>query len=116
LTTLINSLESTLSVAKTTSRTTLNASLGVYAVATDNIKKTADKITATFNGFVEKGTEVEPKLKQQVAKLTDKLITLDDIKVKAQSLSARITGVNGKQLDELDAKLENMTILLAEKR
>ena len=73
-------------------------------------------ITTTFNGFVEKGTEVEPKLKQQVAKLTEKRVTLEDLKVKAQSISARITGVNGKQLDELDAKLENITTLLAEKK
>lgn len=116
MTTLINSLEKTLSVAKNTSRTSLSASFGLYAVATDNINKAADKITATFNGFVEKGTEVEPKLKQQVSKLTDKRVTLDDLKVKAQSISAKITRANSKQLDELDAKLENLVMLLAEKK
>jgi len=116
MTTLINSLENTLSVAKTTSRNTLSASFGVYAVATDNIKKAADKITATFNGLVEKGTEVEPKLKQQVSKLTEKRVTLDDLKVKSQSISTKITGVNSKQLDELDAKLDHLTALLAGKK
>jgi hypothetical protein len=114
MTTLINSLESTLSVAKTTSCTTLNAGLGVYAVTTGSIKKVADKITATFNRLVEKGTEIEPKLKQQVATLTDKRVTLNDLKVKVQSISARITGVNSKQLDKLDAKLDNLITLLAE--
>lgn len=110
---LLNTLETVFNTAKTSSHTAITLGFGLYATAVDAAKTASDKISATFNTLVEKGNEVEPKVKEQISQLTGKPITFTDtfgdIEAKAQSITARITGIDNGQLERMEAKLDAMT-------
>ncbi len=115
---LLNTLETVLNTAKTSSHTAVTLGFGIYATAIDAAKTASDKITTTFNALVEKGNEVEPKVKEQLSQLTGKPTALTDtfgnIEEKAKSITARITGVDNNQLDRLESKLDALTKTLQE--
>lgn len=110
---LLNTLESVFNTAKTSSHTVITLGFGLYATAVDAAKAASDKISTTFDALVEKGNEVEPKVKEQISQLTGNPITISDtfgdIEAKAKSITARITGVDNNQLARMEAKLDALT-------
>jgi hypothetical protein len=111
---LLNQAQTILTVAKDTAKTSVTAGFGVYGTILDEASKSSDKATQLFESLVERGTQVEPKLKEKASGLFAKKISLDSIETKAQSITSRFTGVQGQQLNEVEAKIDQLTVMISE--
>ncbi|GIC75594.1 hypothetical protein [Moritella sp. F3] len=114
MTNLLNQVKTIGNVAKDTAKTSITAGFGVYGTIIDGVSKSSDKATQLFESLVERGTQVEPKLKEKASDLFAKKITLDSIETKAQSITGRFTGVQGRKLNEVDAKIDQLTAMISE--
>ena len=111
---LLNQVETLYNVAKQTAKTSVTAGFGVYGTIVDEAAKSSDKATALFESLVERGNQVEPQVKEQVSALLGKKITLNSIEAKAQKISSRFTGVQGKKLDEVESKIDHLATMISE--
>ena len=111
---LLNQAQTILTVAKDTAKTSVTAGFGVYGTILDQASKSSDKATQLFESLVERGTQVEPKLKEQMSAIFAKKITLESIETKAQSITSRFTGVQGSKLSELESKIDLLTTMVRE--
>ena len=111
---LLNQAQTILTVAKDTAKTSITAGFGVYGTILDEASKSSDKATQLFESLVEHGTQVEPKLKEQISAIFAKKITLESIETKAQSITSRFTGVQGSKLSELESKIDLLTTMVSE--
>ena len=111
---LLNQAQTILTVAKDTAKTSVTAGFGVYGTILDEASKSSDKATQLFESLVERGTQVEPKLKEQISAIFAKKITLESIETKAQSITSRFTGVQGSKLNELESKIDLLTTMVSE--
>ena len=111
---LLNQAQTILTVAKDTAKTSVTAGFGVYGTILDEASKSSDKATQLFESLVERGTQVEPKLKEQMSAIFAKKITLESIETKAQSITSRFTGVQGSKLSELESKIDLLTTMVSE--
>ena len=111
---LLNQAQTILTVAKDTAKTSITAGFGVYGTILDEASKSSDKATQLFESLVEHGTQVEPKLKEQISAIFAKKITLESIETKAQSITSRFTGVQGSKLNELESKIDLLTTMVSE--
>ena len=111
---LLNQAQTILTVAKDTAKTSITAGFGVYGTILDQASKSSDKATQLFESLVERGTQVEPKLKEQMSAIFAKKITLESIETKAQSITSRFTGVQGSKLSELESKIDLLTTMVSE--
>ena len=111
---LLNQAQTILTVAKDTAKTSVTAGFGVYGTILDQASKSSDKATQLFESLVERGTQVEPKLKEQMSAIFAKKITLESIETKAQSITSRFTGVQGSKLIELESKIDLLTTMVSE--
>ena len=111
---LLNQAQTILTVAKDTAKTSVTAGFGVYGTILDEASKSSDKATQLFESLVERGTQVEPKLKEQMSAIFAKKITLESIETKAQSITSRFTGVQGSKLSELESKIDLLTTMVRE--
>ena len=111
---LLNQAQTILTVAKDTAKTSVTAGFGVYGTILDQASKSSDKATQLFESLVERGTQVEPKLKEKTSAIFAKKITLESIETKAQSITSRFTGVQGSKLSELESKIDLLTTMVSE--
>ena len=111
---LLNQAQTILTVAKDTAKTSVTAGFGVYGTILDQASKSSDKATQLFESLVERGTQVEPKLKEQMSAIFAKKITLKSVETKAQSITSRFTGVQGSKLSELESKIDLLTTMVSE--
>jgi len=103
---LLDQAKTILTVAKDTAKTSVTAGFGVYGTIVDEASKSSDKATQLFESLVERGTQVEPKLKEQTSAIFAKKITLESVESKAQGITSRFTGDQGSKLTELESKIE----------
>ncbi|NQZ50386.1 MAG: hypothetical protein HRT95_09460 [Moritella sp.] len=111
---LLNQAQTIYTAAKDTAKTSVTAGFGVYGTILDEASKSSDKATQLFESLVERGTQVEPKLKEQISAIFAKKITLESIETKAQSITSRFTGVQGSKLNELESKIDLLTTMVSE--
>ncbi|EDM68126.1 hypothetical protein PE36_20634 [Moritella sp. PE36] len=111
---LLNQAQTIYTVAKDTAKTSITAGFGVYGTILDEASKSSDKATKLFESLVERGTQVEPKLKEQMSAIFAKKITLKSVETKAQSITSRFTGVQGAKLSELESKIDLLTTMVSE--
>jgi len=111
---LLNQVETIYNVAKETAKTSITAGFGVYGTIVDEASKSSDKATQLFESLVERGTQVEPKVKEQVSSLLGKKISLESIETKAQSITSRFTGVQGQKLNEVESKIDLLATMISE--
>ena len=111
---LLNQAQTIYTVAKDTAKTSITAGFGVYGTILDEASKSSDKATQLFESLVERGTQVEPKLKEQMSAIFAKKITLKSVETKAQSITSRFTGVQGAKLSELESKIDLLTTMVSE--
>ena len=111
---LLNQAQTIYTAAKDTAKTSVTAGFGVYGTILDEASKSSDKATNLFESLVERGTQVEPKLKEQLSAIFAKKITLESIETKAQSITSRFTGVQGSKLNELESKIDLLTTMVSE--
>ncbi|QUM75544.1 hypothetical protein HWV00_04460 [Moritella sp. 24] len=114
MTNLLNQAKTIYTVAKNTAKTSVTAGFGVYGTIFDQAAKSSDKATQLFESLVERGTQVEPKLKEQTSAIFAKRITLGSIETKAQSITSRLTGVQGSKLNELESKIDQLTAMISD--
>jgi len=111
---LLNQAKTICNVAKDTAKTSITAGFGVYGTIVDEASKSSDKATQLFESLVERGTQVEPKLKEKTSAIFAKKITLESIETKTQSITSRFTGVKGQQLSEVESKIDQLTAMVSE--
>ena len=111
---LLNQAKTILTVAKDTAKTSVTAGFGVYGTILDEASKSSDKATQIFESLVERGTQVEPQVKEQVSALFSKKISLETIETKAQSITSRFTGVQGQKLNEVESKIDLLAQMISE--
>ncbi|PKH04781.1 hypothetical protein [Moritella sp. Urea-trap-13] len=111
---LLNQAKKILTVAKDTAKTSVTAGFGVYGTIVDEASKSSDKATQLFESLVERGTQVEPKLKEQTSAIFAKKITLESVEAKAQSITSRFTGAQGSKLSEVEGKIDQLTAMINE--
>ncbi|PKH06935.1 hypothetical protein [Moritella sp. Urea-trap-13] len=111
---LLNQVETIYNVAKETAKTSITAGFGVYGTIIDEASKSSDKATKLFESLVERGTQVEPQVKEQVAALLGKKISLESIETKAQSITSRFTGAQGQKLNEVESKIDLLATMISE--
>lgn len=111
---LLNQAQTIYTAAKDTAKTSVTAGFGVYGTILDEASKSSDKATQLFESLIERGTQVEPKLKEQISAIFAKKITLESIETKAQSITSRFTGVQGSKLNELESKIDLLTTMVSE--
>jgi hypothetical protein len=111
---LLNQVETIYNVAKETAKTSITAGFGVYGTIIDEASKSSDKATQLFESLVERGTQVEPQVKEQVSALFSKKISLATIETKAQSITSRFTGVQGQKLNEVESKIDLLATMISE--
>ncbi|MBL1417762.1 MAG: hypothetical protein COB27_012905 [Moritella sp.] len=111
---LLNQAQTIYTVAKDTAKTSITAGFGVYGTILDEASKSSDKATKLFESLVERGTQVEPKLKEQMSAIFAKKITLKSVETKAQSITSRFTGAQGAKLSELESKIDLLTTMVSE--
>ncbi|QFI37159.1 phasin family protein [Moritella marina ATCC 15381] len=111
---LLNQVETIYNVAKETAKTSVTAGFGVYGTIVDEASKSSDKATQLFESLVERGTQVEPQVKEQVSALLGKKISLETIETKAQSITSRFTGVQGQKLNEVESKIDLLAQMISE--
>ncbi|QUM82003.1 MULTISPECIES: hypothetical protein [unclassified Moritella] len=111
---LLNQAKTIYTVAKDTAKTSVTAGFGVYGTILDQASKSSDKATQLFESLVERGAQVEPKLKEQTSAIFAKKITLGSVESKAQSITSRLTGVQGSKLSEVEVKIDQLTTLVSE--
>ncbi|MFT5677329.1 MAG: hypothetical protein ACI808_003281, partial [Paraglaciecola sp.] len=61
---LLNQVESIYNIAKETAKTSITAGFGVYGTIIDEAQKSSNKATEMFESLVERGTQVEPQVKE----------------------------------------------------
>ncbi|QUM85632.1 hypothetical protein [Moritella sp. 28] len=111
---LLNQVETIYNVAKETAKTSITAGFGVYGTIIDEAAKSSDKATQLFESLVERGTQVEPQIKEQVSAIFSKKISLESIETKAQSITGRFTGVQGQKLNEVESKIDLLAQMISE--
>ena len=111
---LLDQAKTILTVAKDTAKTSITAGFGVYGTILDGASKSSDKATQLFESLVERGTQVEPKFKEQTSAIFAKKITLESIETKAQSITGRFTGVQGSKLNEVESKIDLLATMISE--
>ena len=111
---LLNQAKTIYTVAKDTAKTSVTAGFGVYGTILDQASKSSDKATQLFESLVERGAQIEPKLKEQTSAIFAKKITLGSVESKAQSITSRFTGVQGSKLSEVEGKIDQLTTLVSE--
>jgi len=111
---LLNQAKTILTVAKDTAKTSVTAGFGVYGTIVDEASKSSDKATQLFESLVERGTQVEPKLKEQTSAIFAKKITLDSVETKAQAITSRFTGDQDAKLSEVENKIDQLTAMINE--
>lgn len=111
---LLNQVETIYNVAKETAKTSITAGFGVYGTIVDEAAKSSDKATQLFESLVERGTKVEPQVKEQVSTLLSKKISLETIETKAQNITSRFTGVQGQKLNEVETKIDLLAQMISE--
>ena len=111
---LLNQVESIYNIAKETAKTSITAGFGVYGTIIDEAQKSSNKATEMFESLVERGTQVEPQVKEQVSALFGKKISLDSIESKAQKITGRFTGVQGQKLNEVEEKIDLLAEMISE--
>ncbi|WP_067046267.1 hypothetical protein, partial [Moritella sp. JT01] len=92
----------------------VTAGFGVYGTILDQASKSSDKATQLFESLVERGTQVEPKLKEQTSAIFSKKITLGSVESKVQSITSRFTGGQDSALSELESKIDLLTVMISE--
>lgn len=111
---LLNQAQTILTVAKNTAKTSVTAGFGVYGTILDEASKSSDKATQLFESLVERGTQVEPKIKEQASAIFSKKITLGSVEAKTQAITSRFTGVQGSKLSEVESKIDQLTAMISE--
>jgi hypothetical protein len=111
---LLNQVETIYNVAKETAKTSITAGFGVYGTIVDEAAKSSDKVTQLFESLVERGTQVEPQIKEQFSALFSKNISLESIESKAQSITGRFTGIQGQKLNEVESKIDLLAEMISE--
>ena len=111
---LLNQVETIYNVAKETAKTSITAGFGVYGTIVDEASKSSDKATQLFESLVERGTQVEPQVKEQVSALLGKKISLESIETKAQSITGRFTSAQGQKLNEVESKIDLLATMISE--
>ncbi|QUM82007.1 MULTISPECIES: hypothetical protein [unclassified Moritella] len=111
---LLNQAQTIYTVAKDTAKKSVTAGFGVYGTILDQASKSSDKATQLFESLVERGAQVEPKLKEQTSAIFSKKITLGSVESKVQSITSRFTGVQGSTLSELESKIDQLTVIISE--
>ena len=111
---LLNQAKTIYTVAKDTAKTSVTAGFGVYGTILDQASKSSDKATQLFESLVERGAQIEPKLKEQTSAIFAKKITLGSVESKVQSITSRFTGVQGSTLNELESKIDQLTVIISE--
>jgi len=111
---LLNQAKTILTAAKDTAKKSVTAGFGVYGTIVDEASKSSDKATQFFESLVERGAQVEPKLKEQTSAIFAKKITLESIEAKAQSITSRVTGVQSSKLNEVESKIDQLTAMVSE--
>jgi len=114
MTNLLNQVETIYNVAKDTAKTSITAGFGVYGTIVDKASKSSDKATQLLESLVERGTQVEPQVKEQVSAIFAKKITLESIETKTQSITNRFTGVQDQKLSEVESKIDLLTTMISE--
>jgi len=114
MTNLLNQAKTICNVAKDTAKTSITAGFGVYGTIIDEASKSSDKATQLFESLVERGAQVEPKLKEQTSAILANKITLESIEAKAQNITSRFTGVKSQKLDEVEDKIDQLTAIISE--
>ena len=109
---LLNQVETIYNVAKETAKTSITAGFGVYGTIIDEASKSSDKATGLFESLVERGTQVEPQLKEQVAGIFGKKISLESIESKAQKFTGRFGSEQSSKLDEVEGKIDTLTQMI----
>ncbi len=111
---LLNQAQTILTVAKDTAKTSVTAGFGVYGTILDEATKSSDKATQLFESLVERGTQVEPKVKEQTSAIFSKKITLGSVEAKAKGITGRFTGDQDAKLTELESKIDQLTAMISE--
>ena len=111
---LLNQAQTIYTAAKDTAKTSVTAGFGVYGTIFDEASKSSDKATQLFESLVERGTQVEPKLKEQISAIFAKKITLESIETKAQGITSRFTGAQGSKLSEVESKIDLLATMVSE--
>lgn len=111
---LLNQVETIYNAAKDTAKKSITAGFGVYGTIIDEASKSSDKATQLFESLVERGTQIEPKLKEKVSSLFSNKISLESIEAKAQSITSRFTGVQGQKLNEVESKIDLLATMISE--
>ncbi|GIC75599.1 hypothetical protein [Moritella sp. F3] len=111
---LLNQAQTILTVAKNTAKTSVTAGFGVYGTILDEASKSSDKATQLFESLVERGTQVEPKLKEQTSAIFSKKISLGSVEAKTKSITSRFTGDQGSKISEVEGKIDQLTAMIAE--
>ena len=111
---LLNQVETLYNVTKDTAKTSITAGFGVYSTIVDEASKSSDKATQLFESLVERGTQVEPKLKEQTSAIFSKKITLSSVEAKTKSITSRFTGVPNQKLSEVESKIDLLATMISE--
>ena len=111
---LLDQAKTILTIAKDTAKKSVTAGFGVYGTIFDQASKSSDKATQLFESLVERGTQVEPQIKEQVSSLFSKKLSLESIETKAQSITGRFTGVQGQKLNEVESKIDLLAQMISE--
>lgn len=109
---LLNQVETIYNVAKETAKTSITAGFGVYGTIVDEANKSSDKATAMFESLVERGTKVEPELKEQFSSLLSKKVSLETIETKAQQITGRFSSAQSNKLTEVEGKIDALTAMI----
>jgi len=111
---LIDQAKTILTVAKDTAKTSVTAGFGVYGAILEEASKSSDKATQIFEYLVERGAQVESKLKEQTSAVFTKKTTSEPVENKLQSITSRFTGGQDSKLNELESKIDQLAVLISE--
>jgi len=111
---LLNQAQTILTVVKDTAKTSVTAGFGVYGTILDEASKSSDKATQIFESLIERGAQVESKLKEQTSAVFTKKTTSEPVENKLQSITSRFTGGQDSKLSELESKIDQLTVLISE--
>jgi len=80
----------------------------------DETSKSSDKATQLFEYLVERGTKVEPQVKEQISAVFAKKTTLKSIKPKTKSITSRFISDQDQKLNEVESKIDLLVTMMSE--
>ncbi|MBY5922847.1 phasin family protein [Ferrimonas balearica] len=87
------------------------AGLGVYSKSLEEAAERRDQTESLFDSLVDEGRNVEAQTRENVAQQVKS--ANQNVEARVQALFARLSGVDPRRIDQLNAKVDRLTELVA---